>query len=150
MIESQFTSNVGKRLQPTLFSSWKINDNFAGGVPDAFYRAKNGIKPLWAEYKFIKQLPKRSTTIIKPNLSAQQLLWLKEARDANELAVVIIGCESMKYKRQVCGVVMSDPYEWENGITTAEFYKRAEKNNYNALADYIAEATTKGRLPENE
>lgn len=148
MIESQYTANVSKRLPSDLFSSWKINDNFAGGVPDAFYRAKNGVRPLWVEYKFIKQLPKRGTTIIKPNLSAQQLHWLKEANAANELAVVIVGCEGIKHQRQVCGVVLDDPQEWENGITGEEFSVRAGRQNYNAMAAYIAEATTNGVLPQ--
>lgn len=149
MIESQYTANVGKRLHADLFSSWKINDNFAGGVPDAFYRAKNGVKPLWAEYKFIKQLPKRGTTRIKPNLSMQQRTWLAEAQNANELAVVIIGCEELKHKRQVCGVVLSDPKEWDYGITADEFSRRAAQQNYNAMADFIGRATTSGRLPEH-
>lgn len=149
MIESQYTANVGKRLPSELFRSWKINDNFAGGVPDAFYRAKNGVKPLWVEYKFIKQMPKRGATMIKPNLSAQQRAWLIEAQNANELAVVIIGCEELKSKRQVCGAVLSDPNEWDEGITADEFLRRAKNQNYNAMADFISHATTEGRLPEN-
>lgn len=148
MIESQYTSNVGKRLPTALFRSWKINDNFAGGVPDAFYRSKNGVKPLWAEYKFIKQLPKRGSTKIKPNLSEQQLFWLKEALAANELAVVIVGCESIKYKRQVCGVVLTDPNEWAEGITADEFAKRAETMNYDAMAAFISQVTVNGFIVE--
>ncbi|URQ88229.1 hypothetical protein J8Z28_20300 [Pseudoalteromonas sp. SCSIO 43088] len=150
MIESQYTSNVGKRLPTALFRSWKINDNFAGGVPDAFYRSKSGVKPLWAEYKFIKQLPKRGTTKIKPNLSEQQLFWLKEALAANELAVVIVGCESIKYKRQVCGVVLTDPTEWEEGITADDFALRAETMNYDAMAEYISKVTTQGVITNPE
>lgn len=146
MIESQYTSNVGKRLPSDKIRSWKINDNFAGGVPDAFYRHVEGKTPLWAEYKFLKALPKRPTTIIKPDLSALQLHWLKEAVAANENAVVIVGCESIKHKRQVCGVVLHDPLEWENGITAQEFEARAEQLNYTALARFIEQTTLHGRV----
>lgn len=146
MIESQYTANVGKRLSAAEMRTWKVNDNFAGGVPDAFYRHRQGKRPLWAEYKFIKALPKRTGTIVKPNLSEQQLIWLKEAIAANELAVVIIGCEDIKYQRQVCGVVMTDPNEWEHGITAGLFAERAETLNYNAMARFIRDTTMTGQL----
>ncbi|AZN32550.1 hypothetical protein [Pseudoalteromonas sp. Xi13] len=149
MIESQYTANVGKKLSSDIMRTWKINDNFAGGVPDAFYRHRNGKRPLWAEYKFIKTLPKRPTTFVKPNLSAQQLLWLNEAVEANELAVVIIGCEAIKHQRQVCGVVLTDPSEWVNGITAEEFANRAEKLNYTAIAAFIEETTLEGGLSDH-
>lgn len=146
MIESQYTANVGKRLPSSVMRSWKINDNFAGGVPDAFYRHIQGGRPLWVEYKFLKNTPKRPTTVIKPDLSALQLHWLKEAVSANENAIVIIGCESIKHRRQVCGVVLHDPVEWESGITTAEFKKRAELMNYDAMAAFIEDTTSTGRV----
>mgnify|MGYP005999378387 FL=1 len=146
MIESQYTANVGKRLPSDKMRSWKVNDNFEGGVPDAFYRHHEGVRPLWAEYKFIKNLPKRPTTIIKPAWSERQRLWLIEAEAANGLAVVIIGCESIKHKRQVCGVVLTDPNEWDNGISAEQFATRAKSLNYDALAAFIFETAATGEL----
>lgn len=141
MIESQYTSNIGKRL-PRHMRSWKINDNFAGGVPDSFYRNLDGVKPIWAEYKLIKALPKRDNTKIVPNLSALQLKWLKEAQAAGELAVVIIGCEDITNQRQVCGVVLTSPDEWENGVTKDYFLSKAM--NYNAIVYWLEETTIAG------
>ena len=137
MIESQYTTNVSKRL-PKNVMSWKINDSYAGGVPDAFYRrTDNFSRPLWVEYKFIKTLPKRMTTMIVPNLSAQQLMWLKQARNAGEQAIVIIGCEALRHTNNPCGVILSDPKEWEEGIATADFELRAAGQTYQSVANKI-------------
>lgn len=149
MIESQYTANIGKRLPADIMRSWKINDNFAGGVPDAFYRHRQGVRPLWIEYKFIKTLPKRPSTLIVPNLSQQQLMWLQECVEANELAAVIIGCESLKHKRQVCGVVLTNPKEWVNGITAEQFAERSETLNYDAIAMFVTSTTKIGVLATN-
>lgn len=137
MIESQYTSAIHKKLPKNIYK-WKINDNFAGGVPDAFYRslAARG-RPLWVEYKFLKALPKRPTTVVKPDLSSQQLAWLKQAKNAGEQAYVIIGVENVRYKNQACGVVLDTIEEWENGIIAAEFLRRCEKSNYDTIAEII-------------
>lgn len=147
MIESQYTANIGKRLPSDTVRSWKINDSYAGGVPDAFYRHRQGVRPLWVEYKLLKALPKRPTTIIKPDLSLLQLTWLKESAKANELTAVIVGCESIKYERQVCGVILTDPDEWTNGITAEDFERRCAQNNYNNLAKFIEQTTLHGEFP---
>jgi len=142
MIESQYTSNIHKRLPPTIYK-WKVNDNYAGGVPDAFYRNLDGKgEHLWVEYKFIKELPKRGSTIVKPNLSAQQLLWLKQARSSGEQALVIIGCEGLRHNNNPVGVIMRDTREWEQGITADDFRERAWNNDYTAIARHIAVACT--------
>ncbi|ASM49801.1 hypothetical protein PESP_a1723 [Pseudoalteromonas espejiana DSM 9414] len=76
-------------------------------------------------------------------------MWLNEAVEAHELAVVIIGCEAIKHQRQVCGVVLTDPSEWVNGITAEEFANRAEKLNYTAIAAFIEETTLEGGLSDH-
>ncbi len=136
MIESQYTANVHKRLASDIYK-WKINDNYAGGVPDAFYRCVNGGTPVWVEYKFIKDMPKRDSTFIIPKLSQQQLLWLKQARSAGEQALVIIGCEKLRHNNNPTGVVLAEPVEWEQGITAEAFRERAEHQDYEKIANYI-------------
>lgn len=128
MHESQFIRNVNKYLPERIFA-WKVNDKFQAGVPDCFYRNKKSTSgvPLWVEYKLVKTLPKRATTKIVPNLSANQILWLKMALAAQESAWVIVGCEGQ-------GVVMTVS-EWESGITQGEFMAR--KMPYRALAKMI-------------
>jgi hypothetical protein len=137
VIESQYTSNIHKKLPKDVYK-WKVNDNYAGGVPDAFYRKLNGVgKPLWVEYKFLKKLPKRGNTMIIPDLSAQQLIWLKQARAAGEQAWVIIGCEEHQHKRNAVGVVLTDIDEWVTGITTDEYKARMQGMCYTAIAAQI-------------
>ena len=134
MIESQFTRNIHKRLPPHIFA-WKISDNFSGGVPDAFYRTLGGKgQHLWVEYKFIKALPKRSSTLIKPNLSEQQLLWLQQAVNAGEQALVIVGVENEKRQRGASGFILQ-PHEWEHGITQGVAFSRLK--SYEELAKTI-------------
>ena len=142
MIESKYTANIHKKL-PRHIYKWKISDSYAGGVPDAFYRNLNGGSPLWVEYKFIKNIPKRDTTMIVPNLSAQQLIWLKQAEKSGENAIVVIGCENLKANRNPAGVILSGLEEWEQGITTGEFELRAKGADYQSIADAIERATTR-------
>lgn len=69
---------------------WKINDNFAGGVPDAWYCASQN--DLWVEYKYIT-CPKRDTTLIdcRDHLSALQQDWLTKRHSQNISVATIIG-----------------------------------------------------------
>ena len=128
MNEAQFTRNVNKRLPKTV-KSWKIIDQYEGGVPDCFYRLRYTASPnpLWVEFKYLKALPKRETTLIRPNLSALQINWLTEAAQAAEKTAVIVGYGSK-------GVVYSLS-EALNGIETAEFVSRME--TYQELANYL-------------
>lgn len=67
---------------------------------------------LWVEYKFIV-LPKRDTTIIKPDLSALQLEWGKKRLEEGRNLRVIIGCKEG-------GVILMNR-SWENDLTTEQF-----------------------------
>lgn len=145
MIESQFTSNIHKKLAPDVYK-WKIADQFAAGVPDAFYRVVD--KPLashlWVEYKFIKSLPKRAATRIIPNLSATQLRWLEMATAAGELATVVVGVEDEVVNRQVCGFFMSQQ-EWTEGITASEAKSRLMP--YAEIAQVLRVLMVDGAIP---
>lgn len=139
MIESQYTQAIHKRLPPDVYK-WKINDNFAGGVPDAFYRVLNepSQKPLWVEYKLIKKLPAKNDTIIKPNLSQQQLMWLLQARQSGENAIVILGVESHDFDmRSPASFVLHDTYTWQKGITRKKLLDQYTAFDYNSLAKLI-------------
>lgn len=130
MIEADFTRAVHDKL-PTTVKAWKIRDDYQGGVPDAFYRRRDGEpgRPLWIEYKFIKSLPKRESTLIVPNLSELQKLWLSEAAAAGEQTRVIVGLpgEGVIYHLE----------EALTGITAGVFKTRLQP--YRAIAAQIAE-----------
>ena len=78
MNEHSFVASIHRILKKHPVHIWKINDQYAGGVPDAFYEGVNS--DLWVEYKYIPKLPKRSTTKIdltSPKmLSMNQQLWM--------------------------------------------------------------------------
>jgi hypothetical protein len=144
VIESQYQAAVQKRLPPFIYK-WSISDKLQGGVPDAFYRHLKSLtgKPLWAEFKFVKKLPKTDSTMVVPNLSAQQLIWLRQAIGAGEKACVIVGCEEIRSASNgACGVILYEPDEWVNGISTLEFRKRAAGGDYETLCREIVSATS--------
>lgn len=91
MNEHGFVRKVHKKLREAkrLRKIWKINDNFQGGVPDAYYLAEKD--DLWIEYKYLPKLPKRSTTLIVPDLSELQHRWLRDEQECGNNAWVVMG-----------------------------------------------------------
>lgn len=125
MNEHGFIKSVHRYLPPELFK-WKIHDTFAGGVPDAFYAGPSGI--LFVEYKYVKQIPKRDSSVLKTSLSVQQKLWLDRMISFNQHAVVIVGCEES-------AVVIEDG-QWNTPLFKSEYKKRAVSRK--EVADWIA------------
>ena len=74
-----------RRKHPKLYV-WKINANYAGGVPDAYYSMKSD---LWVEYKYLKSLPQKPETIVQYRLSELQKDWLIR-RDAEGRDVCVV------------------------------------------------------------
>ena len=86
MNEHGFIRSIHRRL-PSDLEVWKINDNYKGGVADAYYSGDEG--DLWVEYKFVK-LPKRDSSKVDFGLSALQIDWLtKQANRGRQVAVII-------------------------------------------------------------
>lgn len=111
MNEHSFVKSFHKRLHDDI-KIWKIYDPYQGGVPDAMLFGRNGLA-CFCEYKYVRSLPKRGATIIKPALSAQQSLWLNDKISRGLLARVILGSED--------GVVIfRTPAEWDKGFTRQE------------------------------
>ena len=96
-------------------------------------------KILFIEYKLIKALPKRETTMVKPNLSEQQKIWLRNAGKMGANTAVIIGCLEMRDSKGVKGVYLHNEKEWIDGISPLEFEQRAE--SYQDLAEGITQMT---------
>lgn len=113
---------------------WKIFDSITIGKPDSEYIRKDGNRGsvLKIEYKYIKELPKRDTTLVKPSWqNALQRMKLTEyfTCDGNALAVIFVG------ERDADCIVFLNNDEWENGLTTAQCRDRLI--NRSELADYI-------------
>ena len=139
MIESEYTRAIHNKL-PSTVKAWKINDNFEGGVPDALYHttlvAPAGIiySPLWVEYKLIKQRPKRPSTLIVPELTEQQKLWLSSVMGTGAGVRVIVGFASEKIKRQVAGIILTLE-EAVNGVRNDDVTPRLQ--SYDDIASEI-------------
>lgn len=91
MNEHGFVRKVHKKLREAkrLKKIWKINDNFQGGVPDAYYLGETD--SLWVEYKYLPRLPKRGNTLIVPGLSELQYGWLQDLQEGGKNAWVAVG-----------------------------------------------------------
>jgi len=86
--EKEFINKVHKHL-PTSIYRWKINDPYHGGVPDTYYSGNKG--NCFIEYKYQEELPKRDTSKLKINLSAQQRIWLTTQHEHNVNVLVVLG-----------------------------------------------------------
>jgi|GEM_PF-2268405 len=140
MIESEYTRQFNKRL-PAFIKSWKINDNYQGGVPDAYYFVPHAhvewedksykVKPvsIFCEFKYLAKLPVKPTTVIKPDLSKLQVAWLTDIRNCKALSGFVILASGNK------GVLLTLQQALD-GITTEYFLTYALP--YQDLADKLA------------
>lgn len=117
-------------LAKGLVFHWKINDPYAGGVPDHFIEGKT--RDLWLESKHIKELPKRDCTKInlcneKRFLSKLQQEWLKRRSDTRKDAAVLVTCDDGT-------AALLTNREWEIVYTTNEF-----KGKLRPFADIVAQ-----------
>lgn len=80
---------------PTSIYRWKINDPYHGGVPDTYYSGSKG--NCFVEYKYQEELPKRNTSKVKINLSAQQRIWLATQHEHNVNVFVVVGTRRSCY-----------------------------------------------------
>ena len=112
MDEHSFIRAVHSKLDPAL-RKWKIHDQFAGGVPDAYYLGPTS--DLWIEYKYVKTLPKRPDTVLSTSFSELQRLWLDDLYRCNRPCALVIGHEQR--------AVVLQQGSWNNDITLATFIK---------------------------
>ena len=110
MQERTFIHKLHKKLPLSIYR-WKINDPYHGGVPDCFYSGPDG--HCFVEYKFKKELPKRDTTPINFNLSAQQTIWLIERNKQNVPCYLVLAVGNL--------VVITQDFAKANKYLTGEF-----------------------------
>lgn len=129
MNEHGFIRAIHRQLPDSIYK-WKINDNFQGGVADAYYSGNKA--DLWVEYKYLKALPAREMTPIKIGLTTQQTLWLNGRYDEGRSAVVVVGSPD--------GHVVLEAKYWCESMTRADFIRRAVDTK--GVAAYIVRHTT--------
>ena len=116
MNEHGFIRAVHRHLpaEPAMIK-WKINDSSTAGKPDCYYCGPTD--DLWAEYKYLKALPKRDTTTLRTSLTELQLHELGLLVSLSRRAWVVIGAGSR--------AVVLDHQEATLGITAGDFKTRA-------------------------
>lgn len=114
MTEHSYIRSVHRRLKrvaPHVYA-WKINDAYQGGVADAYYSSR---RDMWIEYKYIKALPKRPTTLVNIGLSPLQDGWLSDRHSEGRMVSVIVGSPS--------GALILRDLDWRSSISCADFLK---------------------------
>ena len=86
MNEHSFVRSIHNALHPDVYK-WKIHDTYTSGVPDAMYAGPAGV--LFVEYKYVKSLPKKDTTVIRHSLSALQCAWLERMKASTSVALIL-------------------------------------------------------------
>ena len=97
MNEHSFIRSIHTDMSSEMFV-WKIADKYQGGVPDTYYSGPFGY--MYIEYKYIQNIPKRSTTKVKVTLTELQRSWLRRAQSHNHLAYTVIGSSAGVYITQ--------------------------------------------------
>ena len=111
MNEHSYIRRIHKKLPSHLFK-WKIKDDYAGGVPDAWYCDQHG--SLFVEYKYVPTYPKRGSTVIRAKLSELQRIWLRDRRESGYPVAVIVGTP-------LGSMVFDDPEAAYKGLAADEF-----------------------------
>lgn len=126
MTEHTYIRSIHDRLRkaaPAIYI-WKINDPYQGGVADAYY---SGHTDMWIEYKYIKSLPKRDSTVIVPGLSQLQKDWLRARHQEGRKVCVIVGSPD--------GSLILPGVSWEELISSADF--KSSMVDKNSVVAYI-------------
>lgn len=100
-----------EKLREQNYYVWKIRDSYTNGIPDMWIQKDAG--DLWLEAKYIASLPVRSSTLVVPNLSDLQRLWVTEKYNAG------ISCAVILFVDKEC-LFLTTPDEWSTGITSGE------------------------------
>ena len=133
MNEHSFVRSIHNALSPDVYK-WKIHDTYTGGVPDAFYAGPAGT--LFVEYKYVKSLPKKDTTVIKHSLSPLQIQWLNRMKQSTPVAL-ILGVEDS-------AIIIVD--DFSANICKSQYIE--QKVTRRQVAQWIFDITHSGRADE--
>lgn len=120
MNEHGYIRSIHRKLPKTLYV-WKINDNYQGGVADAYYSGPKG--DIWVEYKYIN-LPKRPTTMLPEQfgLSDQQLGWLRDRAGEGRNVSLVVGSD-------YGDLILTDTDAFDIRMSQADFKSSAVDKN---------------------
>lgn len=131
MNEHSFVRSIHRKLPGEIYT-WKINDNYAGGVADAYYSSDGG--DLWIEYKYLKTLPAKGSTEIEIGLSGNQKIWLGGRFKEGRVVAVVVGSPEGN-------LILQHPDDWLRKIPKHEFISKAIETP--EIVSYITRITTR-------
>jgi len=144
MNEHSYIRNVHKELSSKVFK-WKIRDSYAGGVPDAYYSGEKGC--VWAEYKHIKTLPQRDTSVIKKNLFIKKLDKNKFEILSGPLHIIsfiprdMSNFESNNWTYKAKEYLIARKFMISRPIYKGKYFLRIVFGNFNTSEYHISELT---------
>lgn len=124
MNEHGFVKAVHRHISSSIFT-WKINDTYTGGIPDAFYAGPHA--SVFVEYKYTPKLPIKNTSIVRTTLSTQQKFILNKINNTHTKCLVVIGCGKS-------AIILLNG-EWNTEVTKALFESKAM--SFKEVANYI-------------
>ncbi len=130
------------RLLPSSIYKWKINDNFQGGVADAYYSGNRG--DLWVEYKYLSRPPKRDTTVLKTCLTDQQRHWLKNRQNEGRNVALVIGITAPPELKGHDNLIVTN---LDENITLSDFNNSGIDKR--GVAGYIIDHTLNEQGPQH-
>ena len=138
MNEHSFARKLSKALRDRGLYVWKINANFAGGVPDMWVAGPDG--DIWLELKW-GRLPIRSSTTINLGLSEQQSRWLRDRHLQGVRVAVVWGSADGL-------LVLSNPSIW-SGLTAkkAQTFLVPFTEALDIICRYVGTGEKHGRAP---
>jgi hypothetical protein len=132
--ENTFISGVHDSLPPVneLYRE-KMHNPYRGGTADWWY--SGAALDLWSEYKFVEALPVQDSTLVIPDLSPLQKLWLSGRHKEGRHVIVVLGTKTG-------AVVFKTPQEWEGGLPKSAC--EARRVSRAGLADLIVNHCLQG------
>lgn len=142
--EARNTTTMCSKINRNIVRVWKIFDTITSGKPDTEFLRRDGKEGsvLKVEFKYLKELPVRDTTLVAPKWQNDlQREWLGNYWDCNGHALAIIFVAT-KPKTQC--IVFANKKEWETGLPKSECERRMI--SMQACADLVTFIVTKGEF----
>lgn len=133
--EGQFQTEIQDAFKEVGARVTKVSDQFKGGIPDLNITYK-GINA-WLELKFQKALPIRADTLLRPDLSKGQKMFMQREQKNGGVALWLLCVKDGLTWRLYLGDTTND--EGVEQGQTIQTRKRGEKWNVENLWDFVSD-----------
>lgn len=111
--------------------TWHPKDEGRAGIPDARYIGT--CRASWVEYKYLRELPSRDTTLVTPKWNSElQLRTCNDFHRVGDRVLVVLFHGDCSDVRNTLVYVFKDPDTWTNGVPAATVRQQSI-----TIAEYI-------------